>query len=185
MTNPNPTNYKILDSHSQYRRCRIRVPDLRDPLSAICVDDKYYSLVKVVPEREKAFKILERLIDRGDEPVLIQIPKGYSIWVWEPEAYPEPPSKSSHRTPTSPPGLANYKILERNQYRACHVRVPDLKKRIAAINVNGNYYSFFKVFPDPDKAKEVVVQLSERGDLLAITQTPKGYAIWVFEPEAY
>jgi len=37
------------------------VPDLTDTLAAINVGDKYYSLLKVVPDEQKAVEIAERL----------------------------------------------------------------------------------------------------------------------------
>ena len=57
---PNP-NYLILKSPSEYSRCQIWVPDLTDTLAAINVGDKYYSLLKVVPDEQKAVEIAERL----------------------------------------------------------------------------------------------------------------------------
>lgn len=185
MSNSNQTNYKILDTRSQYKRCRIRVPDLPEPLPAIQVDDKYYSLLKVVPDRQKALTIAERLIDRGDAIVIVKTPKGDAIWVWESDAYLLEASSGNSPAANPPVELTNYQILEPHQYKRCHVRVPDLEKRLAALKVDDLYYSFFKVLPDRENAEQVISQLQNKGDRLVVTQTPKGYAIWVLEPEAY
>jgi hypothetical protein len=89
------------------------------------------------------------------------------------------------RPPTQALALANCKILEsRHQYHPCHIQVPDVDKRLAAILVEEKYYSFFKVVRDGQQALEVAAKLSHRGDEITITQTKKGYGIWIWEPEA-
>ena len=181
MSNP---NYQILKSSSEYSRCQIWVPDLTDPLAAINVGDKYYSLLKVVPDEQKAVEIAERLVKRGDNVVLTATPKGCAIWVWEAQAHLKSTQKPSEPA-SSPTDPANYPILDRSQYQPCKIKVPDVKKPLAAIEVSGKYYSFFKNFPDRDKALNIAEQLSSEGDKVLLTQTRKGYMIWVFEPDAY
>jgi len=63
--------------------------------------------------------------------------------------------------------------------------VPDVKKPLAAIEVSGKYYSFLKNVPDRDKALKIALQLTDEGDKVLLTQTRKGYLIWVLEPDAY
>lgn len=83
------------------------------------------------------------------------------------------------------PDPSRCKILEsRKQYRACHIRVPDIESRLAAIVIADRYYSFFKVIKDPQKALHVVAKLVSRGDEVAMTRTIKGDVIWIYEPEA-
>ncbi|MBO1348039.1 MAG: hypothetical protein EBE86_011870 [Hormoscilla sp. GUM202] len=181
MSNP---NYQILKSPSEYRRCQIWVPDLTDPLAAINVGDKYYSLLKVVPDEQKALELAEKLVKRGDNVVLTATPKGSAIWVWEAQAYLKSLQKSS--APASPPTQsANSAILDRSQYQPCKIKVPDVKKQLAAIEVSGKYYSFLKNVPDRDKALQIAEKLTNEGDKVLLTQTRKGYLIWVFEPDAY
>ena len=185
MSNP---NYQILKSPSEYRRCQIWVPDLTDHLAAINVGDKYYSLLKVVPDEQKAVEIAERLVLRGDNVVLTSTPKGIAIWVWEAKAYLKSAPKTSE-DPASPPpesaNSANSAILDRSQYQPCKFRVPDVKKPLGGINVDGKYYSFLKNVPDRDKATQIALRLSNKGDKVLLTQTRKGYLIWVLEPDAY
>lgn len=81
--------------------------------------------------------------------------------------------------------LSRCKILEsRDQYRTCHVRVPDSEKWLAAIVLNDRYYSFFKLVKDSQKALQIAAKLVYRGDEVAITRTIKGDAVWIYEPEA-
>lgn len=177
-------NYLVLKSPSEYRRCQIWVPDLTDPLAAINVGDKYYSLLKVVPDEQKAVELAERLVKRGDNVVLTATAKGYAIWVWEAQAY----LKSVHKfsQPASPEKeLANFPILDRSQYQPCKIMVPDVKKPLGGINVDGKYYSFLKNVPDREKALKIAEQLTNEGDEILLTQTRKGYLIWVLEPDAY
>lgn len=181
MSNP---NYQILKSLSEYRRCQIWVPDLTDPLAAINVGDKYYSLLKVVPSQQKALEIAERLVKRGDNVLLTATPKGYAIWVWEAQAYLKSVQKPSEPA-SSPTKEANSPILDRSQYQPCKIKVPDVKKQLAAIEVSGKYYSFLKNVPDRDKALKIAEQLTKEGDKVLLSQTRKGYLIWVFEPDAY
>ncbi|WP_228056648.1 hypothetical protein [Microcoleus sp. LEGE 07076] len=60
----------------------------------------------------------------------------------------------------------------------------DLEQSVAAILVDGDYYSFFKALQEPEKVLAIVAKLGNRNDQTAITKIAKGYAIWVKEPEA-
>lgn len=75
-------------------------------------------------------------------------------------------------------------LMARRQYKTCHVRVPDLEQHLSAIQTGQDFYSFYRVFPDPQKLLAVVAKLGNRGDRMAITQTAKGYTLWVLEPDA-
>nr|WP_290228232.1 hypothetical protein [Trichocoleus desertorum] len=179
--NPPP---RILQSRTQYQPCHIRVPDLDDRIVAIRVDGKYYSLMKLVKERQQALEIANRLSNKGEETIITATVKGDAIWVLERDAYLDLPAQPASAT-TQPKSLGAAKILEsRSQYRPCHIRVPDLDHRLSAIAVEGQYYSFFKVVKDRAQALEVAARLARRGDQTAITSTVKGEVVWVLEPEA-
>jgi hypothetical protein len=75
-------------------------------------------------------------------------------------------------------------FLKLGQYRGCHVRVEDMPERLAAIAVDSEFYSFFKMVSDRDKALDIVARLFDAGDDALITENPKGYAIWLLEPTA-
>lgn len=81
--------------------------------------------------------------------------------------------------------LSRCKILEsRDQYRACHIRVPDSEERMAAIVLGDRYYSFFRLVKESQKALQIAAKLVYRGDEVAITRTVKGDVIWIYESEA-
>lgn len=81
--------------------------------------------------------------------------------------------------------LSRCKILEsRDQYRACHIRVPDSEERMAAIVLGDRYYSFFRLVKDSQKALQIAAKLVYRGDEVALTRTAKGDVIWIYESEA-
>ncbi len=54
---------------------------------------------------------------------------------------------------------------------------------MAGICFQEEYYSFFRVAPTLDRAKELANRLSGRNRSI-ITATPKGYVLWVYEAEA-
>ncbi|XGV96911.1 MAG: hypothetical protein ACAF41_29825 [Leptolyngbya sp. BL-A-14] len=78
------------------------------------------------------------------------------------------------------------KVLEsRDQYRSCHICLPGEDYRVAAIVVDGRYYSLVKVVQDRLRSLEVAKRLTSAGKAAVITKLAKGYAIWRLEPEAY
>ena len=83
---------KILESRIQYKSCRIRVPDLTQPVAAILVDRQYYSFFKALKEPEKVLATVAKLGNRGDSTAITKTASGYAIWVMEPEADAVSPS---------------------------------------------------------------------------------------------
>jgi hypothetical protein len=78
------------------------------------------------------------------------------------------------------------KILEsRDQYRSCHICLPEEDYRVAAVVVDDEYYSLVKVVQDRSRSLEVATRLTSAGKAAVITRLAKGYAIWRLEPEAY
>lgn len=76
------------------------------------------------------------------------------------------------------------KILESPQeYQTCRIKVPHLKQRLFAIEVNGEYYSFFRALETKDQVIEVMAKLGSSVQKTAITKNPKTYVIWAWEPE--
>jgi hypothetical protein len=77
------------------------------------------------------------------------------------------------------------KIIDKcKHYQTCRIKVPHLKRRLFAILINDQYYSFFRVEKTKDKVLEIMVKLGHRVEKMAITQTVKGYVIWNLEPQA-
>jgi hypothetical protein len=80
--------------------------------------------------------------------------------------------------------IASTKILEsHDQYRNCHIKVPDLDRPVAAILVDGEFYSFFKAVKEAEKVIAIAAKLGNSGDKTVITKNSKAYIIWVREPE--
>jgi hypothetical protein len=79
----------------------------------------------------------------------------------------------------------SYTVLtQRQQYMPCHLRLPEEAIPMAGVCFQENYYSFFKVVPTLERAKQLVDRLSERDNRSIITTTPKGYVLWVYEAKA-
>jgi hypothetical protein len=80
--------------------------------------------------------------------------------------------------------LASSKILEsRSLYQTCRIEVPHLERRLFAILVDGQYYSFFRAEKTKEKALDIIAKLSHKTQRTVITKTEKGYLIWALEPE--
>jgi hypothetical protein len=187
---PISSSIKFLKFRNQYHSCHIHVPDSESCLAAIFFDRAYYSFFKFEKDYNRASQVATRLTHRGDLSVITETPKGYAIWILEPEAKPSQPSQTTYSSIGQPQQSLlqkqSYNILtSRSQYRPCHIRVPDLDKPLAAIAFNGNYYSLFKVVEDVKQAKQLIIRLSHRGDATVITKSVKGYGLWVLEPEGY
>ena len=189
MTPPSPDTEqshltpKILELRHQYQSCHIHLPGEERRLPAIKVNDKYYSLAKVVKDPQKALEICTRLARRGHETVITPLTKGSAIWRLEPEAYTI--QRSSSPAKEAQAGAAICQILEsRSQYTSCHIRVPDLDQRLAAVEVNGRYYGLLKVVETREKALNIVTKLKPKGNEIVITKVAGADAIWVLEPDA-
>mgnify|MGYP001806200612 CR=1 FL=1 len=79
---------KIIDSRELYRSCHVWLPDWKERIAAICVDKEYYSLFRAVKDAEETLALVTKLGKKGNKTVITKIPKGYVIWVIEPEAIP-------------------------------------------------------------------------------------------------
>jgi len=79
-----PAACRILVSQSQYQHLEITVPDLDQPLNAICVENNYFSIFRVTPDVEKVFDLVAKLAQRSEETVVIGTREGYAIGILEP-----------------------------------------------------------------------------------------------------
>lgn len=75
-------------------------------------------------------------------------------------------------------------LTSRQQYRSCRVHVPDIDNHIAAVSLDGQYYSFFKIVTDADALMKLLFRLSEQGDYAVVIPSSKGYQVWIWEHEA-
>lgn len=85
-SNCDPQNNPFL-SPGEYYTCHICVPDSDEWMAAIMFNKQYYSFFKSVQDREKALSVVAKLQEKGNDALIIKIPKGYAIWVLEPTAY--------------------------------------------------------------------------------------------------
>ncbi|MEL6222814.1 MAG: hypothetical protein AAFR31_09270 [Cyanobacteria bacterium J06627_8] len=87
-----------------------------------------------------------------------------------------------HPTASSP---AHCLFLDDQQlYKTCQITVPDIEQPLAAIVVNGECYSFFRLTRDSDYALSVAGKLTHSGDRIAILKKKNGYSLWAVEPLA-
>lgn len=186
MNNPNVLlSAPILESRNQYKCCHVLVPDLNERVAAIHTNGSYFSFFRVEPNKQRALEVAQRLGKRGDTSVITQTPRGFALWVKEPEARPHrsTPRSSGHQKDSTP---TSFTVLtkEGEEYQHCFIRVPDLDKRLAAIRVENQYYSLFKTVEDQYAAVELLHRLSQRGDRMIVTQRSSSYDIWVLELDA-
>lgn len=68
-------------------------------------------------------------------------------------------------------------------YQRCRIKVPHLERRLLAILVDGQYYSFLRTEKTKEKVLEIIAKLSHKVQKTIITKTEKGYFIWVLESD--
>jgi hypothetical protein len=85
---------------------------------------------------------------------------------------------------TTQTGYQIGQVLELADGATCRIRVKPLQQRQFAIQVAGQFYSFFRLVSTRDAALETARQLSARDHLVVITPVEQRYAVWVWQPEA-
>lgn len=63
------------------------------------------------------------------------------------------------------------------------IQVPG-NQRLLAIQVDGDYYSFYRRRATAEQARSVINQLQRRGKKAIMTPDQKGYGVWMHQPEA-
>ncbi|HEY9740921.1 MAG TPA: TetR family transcriptional regulator [Coleofasciculaceae cyanobacterium] len=105
-----------------------------------------------------------------------QVPQENQL-IWE-------SSRVSSQPAAQDSDLAFSKILEsRTLYQTCRIKVPHLERRLLAILVDEQYYSFFRSEKTKEKALETIAKLGHRTQKTVITKTEKSYVVWALEPE--
>jgi hypothetical protein len=174
------TPYRLLESRSQYASCHIRVPDLEERLPAIHLDQKFYSFFRVVSDEQQLLSMVTKLNQQAQESVVTRVARGYGLWVLEATAYIDARRSTAEQADTFP-----YRIVEsRNQYKPCHIRVPDVEQRLVAIKLDDQYYSFFAVTQDKPNIVKMIAKTKLTVEQIVITPTVKGYIVWVLESQA-
>jgi hypothetical protein len=178
----------LLESRQQYRACHIQIPGEDQPMAAIAVDGVFYSLLRVMPDQAQANKICDRLSSKAMKTIVTRIPKGYAVWVHEPDALPTKPWAEPPAFQVKPPhnGLPpEVRLLQdAAAYEVCHILVPDLKMKLVAIWTDQKYFGLFKMVEHHSKAMDLAQRLMRGGDEVRVSLIEQGYAVWVLEPEA-
>lgn len=78
-----------------------------------------------------------------------------------------------------PTPIFSQKLVDR-----CHVLLPDMPKPIGAIAYQEQYYIYVRCFPTVEIARRKAEMMTQRGNTVLLTRTPKGLVLWVLEPDA-
>ncbi|HSM80519.1 MAG TPA: hypothetical protein VLS96_02480 [Nodosilinea sp.] len=174
---------KLLFDRDLYAPCHIRVPDIDHRLSAIYVDNQFYSFLKLMPDAQKALVVMLRLRKRDDSAALTLTPKGYALWAHEPGARYAPPARQPGHGVRPVFGPQTCLVLD--DANACPTRqlqVPDVKKPLTAMVYNNRFYSIFKQDSDAAKILSVAAKLARRGDETLLLTTPGTHTLALLEP---
>lgn len=118
----------------------------------------------------------ERLSVTLEEPDLSRVAEGNNVIQFVP--------RHGNQSATLSLDVIESEILEsRDQYKTCRIQIPHLKRRLFAIAVEGQYYSFLRTEKTKEKVLEVLTRLGDSVQKTVITKTEKGYVIWAWEPE--
>ncbi|TVQ12718.1 MAG: hypothetical protein EA368_03490 [Leptolyngbya sp. DLM2.Bin27] len=176
---------KLLFDRDLYTPCHIRVPDADHRLSAIYVDNQFYSFLKIVPEARKALDIMIRLGKLDSTVALTQTPRGYAVWGHEPVAHYAPPSRQPGYGIKPVFGPQPCLLLaDENAYQTCRLQVPDISQPLMALSYNNRYYSFFKQGIDAGKVLDIAAKLARRGDEVLLVIESDTYTLALLEPNA-
>ena len=190
---------QVLTSRDRYQCCHIRCSASESEsdnfVPAIFFEGQYYSLLRTEHVAHDAFRIATHIMQPDRLITLTKIPKGYAIWISEPEAIPSPSlatkkKKSKKISPgpsamsvssqpiTSPKGLP-YKILtSEDQYQLFHLQLPHTIKNNVAVRVDDYYYRLFQRVETIRQAAKTTKLLAHCGERSVITKIPNGYGIW-------
>ena len=173
--------FAALLCREQYVTCRIVLPDESKPLPAIRLGERYYSFFRTVTQASQALSLVTKLCYTGNCVVLVKITKGYSLWVEEPDAFPQSFSKLMDYKPE--PAFSRV-LVTQEQFQTCSLNVPDLDKSIPGIAFQQRYYSVFRKEPSAEAVIQIVAQLSVRNDESVLLANQQFWTICIAEPEA-
>jgi hypothetical protein len=176
-----PAPFVAIASREQYSTCRIRSAEDLTLLPAIWLGEQYYSFFRVVESASQALAMVAKLGLRNNAAALMKIPRGYSVWVEEPEAFPHIfPKLPSHVQRPAPSRM----LTQSNQYKVLQLRVPDLDKPIQGIYYDNFYYSVFRQEANVQTVIDIVAQLALRGDESILLTDNRTWIVCILEPEA-
>lgn len=174
---------KLLFDRDLYTPCHVRVPDIDHRLSAIYVDNQFYSFLKIVPEAHKALNVVARLGKRDYTAAITQTRQGYAVWAHEPAAVYAPPARKPGYTIRPVFGPQSCLVVtDETTYQTCRLQVPDVTKPLMALTHNDRYYSFFKQDTDAAKVLDIAAKLARRGDETLLVIEPPTFTLALLEP---
>lgn len=189
---------QVLTSRDRYQCCHIRcsASETDNFIPAIFFEGQYYSLLRTEHAAQDAFRIAAHMMQPDRLITLTKIPKGYAIWISEPEAIPSSPlarkqkglkgcsssqpdsTADSPQAFSSPEGLP-YKILTSgDQYQLFHLQLPHTMENNVAVRVDDYYYRLFQRVETIRQAAKTTKLLAHCGERSVITKIPNGYGIW-------
>ena len=172
---------RILKSRDTYRSCHIVLPETGERMPAIAINANYYSFFRTEKEEVRAYSLYNKLLERGHTPIITRTPKGFAVWILEPDAHPA----GFQKTEKKKASRSTYRILTSPQdIETCQIRVPDLDKQLSAMRYEGKFYSLFKTVDDIQQATQLIKRLSYQGDETIIIQSAEGLSLWILEPDA-
>lgn len=174
---------KFLQSRDSYQPCHILAPDVDQRLSAIYVDNQFYSFFKAIPDPRKVLDVIVRLGKRDDKVAVTFTKRGFAIWVHEPGAHYAPPrQKPTHSIQPVFGPKPCLVVTEDEAYQTCQIQVPDMAKPLSAISYRGRYYSIFKQEEDAGRLIEIGAKLTQRGDDILIAMASSWHILALLEP---
>ncbi|WP_198805479.1 hypothetical protein [Leptolyngbya sp. BL0902] len=174
---------KFLFERDLYTPCHIWAADVDHRLSAVYVDNQFYSFFKVVGDPNKLLDIVARLGKRDDKVAITLTKQGYAIWAYEPQAQYAPPARQPGHRIYPVFGPKNCLLLiDPQAYQLCQIQVPDVAKPLDAIAYRNRYYSIFKQDQDAARLLDITAKLARRGDDTLLTLTDSTYRLGLLEP---
>lgn len=75
-------------------------------------------------------------------------------------------------------------LTSRDQYETCHILLPGDDQVLGAICLNHKYYGFYKQVVKAGQLLRFMLKLRSQPAEVLITQSTKGYFLWLWEPDA-
>jgi hypothetical protein len=170
--------FPILTDRRRYHTCFVDLPGEDKPVAAIEVIGKYYSYARFATTEEKAFETTMRLLDKHRLSLITQVPKGYVVWMFEPDA-----QLAAKNAKPSKDGFCKLLKVEASTVPTCQIHVDDLDKPLTAIQVSGQFYVLLKSVRDREEAVELGRRMSRRGAKILVTPKKKSFALWIYEKD--
>jgi hypothetical protein len=182
---------KLLSQRDDYTTCHVFMPEAGVPAGghrspAIVLDGHFYSFFRSADDPVKILSLLQKLSANGELAVMTPTPRGYAIWVYEPDAQLAAPEGQQARALPPSFGPANCWIINDRQpgYRTCTLKVPDLPDTVPGLANGQKLFSLYRREREADTALKLSSRLSQRGDEIVIVLAQQEHAICIYEPGA-